>query len=178
MHLPAIFPPVLRELIRTHQTFLSYAAKHAGTLGLTLPQLDVILALGGTPGMPHKALGEKTLITKGTLSGVVGRLEDKGLVERTPSPKDGRSQIVRLTQAGHALWERGFPEHLDYLEQLFQDYAAADIALLHAALTKLRQAVNAATLATDGLPGQPEAGSGFDAEDLDPLGESPAPDWP
>jgi len=142
---PATFPSVLRELLRTHQAFLSYAAKHAYGLDLTLPQLDVIITLGNTQGLSHKTLGEKTLITKGTLTGVVGRLEEKKLVERVPSPSDGRSQIVRLTEAGTSLYESAFPEHLSYLERIFKDYAEEDVTMLQSALLKLRKAVSAAS---------------------------------
>lgn len=141
---PATFPTVLRQLLRTHQAFLSYAARHVHKLDLTLPQYDVIITLGNTQGMQPKMLGEETLITKGTLTGVIGRLEDKGLVERLASKKDGRSQIIRLTEAGRAVYEQTFPEHLAHINRLFDGYAAEDIAKLEADLVKLHQAVTAA----------------------------------
>ena len=137
------FPTVLRELLRTNQAFLSYAATHVHTLDLTLPQFDVIITLGNTPGMTFKILGEKTLITKGTLTGVISRLEDKGLVQRVASETDGRSQIVRLTAAGETLYERTFPEHLTFLYRIFSDYSPEDIATLEAALLRLRETVTA-----------------------------------
>jgi DNA-binding MarR family transcriptional regulator len=139
---PTTFPTVLRELLRTNQIFLSYAASDVNKLDLTLPQYDVIITLGGTAGMPYKKLGEKTLITKGTLTGVVSRLESKGLVERTASKKDGRSQILRLTEEGNDIFERSFPLHLDYLNHLFTDYSAEDVATLETALIRLQKAVS------------------------------------
>ncbi|CAG1020673.1 MarR family transcriptional regulator [Methylomonas sp. LL1] len=135
------FPTVLRQLLRTHQAFLSYAARHVHLLDLTLPQYDVIITLGKTSGMQPKKLGEETLITKGTLTGVVSRLEDKGLVERLASKKDGRSQIIRLTDAGRAVYEQTFPEHLTHLGRLFDDYAPGEISKLEADLERLHQAV-------------------------------------
>jgi len=135
------FPTVLRELLRTHQAFLSYAASHVHKLDLTLPQFDVIITLGDTPGMSYKKLGEKTLITKGTLTGVISRLEDKGLVQRVASETDGRSQIIRLTAAGKDLFERTYPEHLLFINRLFNDYSSDDIANLENVLVRLREAV-------------------------------------
>jgi len=135
------FPTVLRELLRTHQAFLSYAASHVHKLDLTLPQFDVIITLGDTPGMSYKKLGEKTLITKGTLTGVISRLEDKGLVQRVASETDGRSQIIRLTAAGKDLFERTYPEHLLFINRLFNDYSPDDIANLENVLVRLREAV-------------------------------------
>ena len=138
---PSTFPSVLRELLRTHQAFLSYAACHVHKFDLTLPQFDVIITLGNTSGMPYKKLGEETLITKGTLTGVISRLEDKGLVQRLASETDGRSQIIRLTEAGNDLFERTFPEHLHFINQLFNNYSPEDITILEAVLVKLREAV-------------------------------------
>ncbi|MDI1291153.1 MAG: MarR family transcriptional regulator [Methylobacter sp.] len=138
------FPTALRELLRTHQTFLSYAASHVHTLDLTLPQFDIIITLGNTAGMNFKILGEKTLITKGTLTGVISRLEDKGLVQRVASETDGRSQIVQLTEAGKDLYQRTFPEHLAFIYRIFNDYSPEDIATLEATLLRLRKAVIAA----------------------------------
>lgn len=83
--------------------------------------------------MPYKKLGEKTLITKGTLTGVVNRLEDKGLVERIASKKDGRSQILRLTEEVNDLFERSFPEHLEFINRLFVDYSPEEVATLETA---------------------------------------------
>ena len=144
MKTPTTFPTVLRELLRTHQAFLSYAASHVHKLDLTLPQFDVIITLGNTSGMPYKKLGEETLITKGTLTGVINRLEDKGLVQRGASETDGRSQIIRLTEAGNDLFERTFPEHLHFINQLFNNYSPEDITTLEAVLVRLREAVIAA----------------------------------
>lgn len=138
------FPTVLRELLRTHQAFLSYAASHVSKFDLTLAQFDVIITLGGTLGMPYKKLGEKTLITKGTLTGVINRLEDKGLIERVASKTDGRSQIIRLTNAGNSLFENTFSEHLQFINRLFDDYSLEDIANLEANLVRLHQAVSIA----------------------------------
>jgi len=141
MPTPATFPTVLRQLLRTHQAFLSYAARHVHPMGLTLPQYDVIITLGNSPGMQPKKLGEQTLITKGTLTGVLGRLEDKGLVERLASETDGRSQIIRLTEAGRTLYEQTFHEHLQFINRLFDDYTLGEIAALEAELVRLHQAV-------------------------------------
>jgi DNA-binding MarR family transcriptional regulator len=137
------FPTVLRELLRTHQAFLAYAATHVHTLDLTLPQYDIIITLGDTPGMTFKKLGEKTLITKGTLTGVISRLEDKGLVQRLASETDGRSQIVRLTAAGEALYDHTFPEHLVFINRIFTDYSPEDVAALEGSLLRLHKTVTA-----------------------------------
>jgi MarR family 2-MHQ and catechol resistance regulon transcriptional repressor len=124
---PTEFLPVLRELARCYQAFESYSAKHVRSMGLTPSQFDIIATLGNTPGMTFKQLGEKTLITKGTLTGVIDRLAAKRLVQREASPDDGRSQIVKLTARGNALFARIFPEHLDHISNAFAGASADEL---------------------------------------------------
>lgn len=132
------FLPSLRELVRCYQAFSTYSVAHLRTLGLTPPQFDIVATLGNTPGMTPKELGEKTLITKGTLTGVVDRLAAKGLVRRIPSAQDGRSQIVQLTKKGEILFDEVFPAHVAYFSRAFGDLKAEDYARIKAALHDLR----------------------------------------
>lgn len=139
-----IFLPLLRELVSTYQAFEVYSAVHIRSLDLTPPQFDIVATLGNTPGMPLKELGEKTLITKGTLTGVVDRLTDKGLVRRTASPSDGRSQIVQLTPQGDKLFARVFPAHISHMERVFAQLSPEELAEMTAGLHRLREAFAAA----------------------------------
>ena len=105
----ASFLPVVHELARTYQAFEQFASQHIRQLGLTPPQFDVVATLGHSKGMNCKELSDRTLITKGTLTGVIDRLEDKGLVTRTMQPNDRRSVFVSLTQHGERLFDQAFP---------------------------------------------------------------------
>jgi len=141
---PSLFLPLLRELASTYQAFEMYSSAHIRTLDLTPSQFDIVATLGNTPGMSPKELGEKTLITKGTLTGVVDRLADKGLVWRSASPSDGRSQIVELTPQGEALFAAIFPAHLAYMERAFARLAPEELAATEAGLRHLRESFTAA----------------------------------
>lgn len=105
---------------------------------LTPAQFDIIATLGNTPGMTFKELGEKTLITKGTLTGVVDRLESRGLVARVLQLEDRRSTVVRLTPAGEAEFATVFATQIAYDKQPFIDYQEDDFEALEVQLTKLR----------------------------------------
>jgi len=139
-----IFLPLLRELVKTYQAFESYSAIHIRSLGLTPPQFDIIATLGNTQGMTPKDLGEKTLITKGTLTGVVDRLTDKGLVRRTASLSDGRSQIVQLTSEGEQMFTHIFPAHVLHMERAFATLPPAELTELTVRLHRLREAFSVA----------------------------------
>ncbi len=139
-----VYMSAIREMLECARAFEHYSNAHVRTLGLTGAQFDIIATLGNTAGMSCKELGEKTLITKGTMTGVLDRLEAKGLLERHPSPEDGRSWITALTQEGQALFERIFPVHLAYVDPVFAGFEEAELKTLKAQLAKVRAAfVNA-----------------------------------
>lgn len=138
------FPPfrqLLRELVRCYQAVENYAHADIRERGLTTPQFDVLttLADAATHQMTPKELAGQTWITKGTLTGVIDRLEAKGLVERLPSPVDGRSQIVALTRKGRRLIDDSLPAHLAYMQQAFGDMPADDYQRIATLLNGLRR---------------------------------------
>ena len=140
----APFLSVLRELVSCYQAFERYSATHILGLGLTPPQFDVIATLGNTEGMTFRELGERTLITKGTLTGVVDRLEAKGLVSRRSCPDDGRATLVLLTRRGDKVFNDAFPAHVDHLRGAFGRVCSEELARLEQGLGTLRMALNAA----------------------------------
>jgi DNA-binding MarR family transcriptional regulator len=129
----------MRELVRTYQAFSAYSEAHVRQFDLTPAQFDVIATLGNTSGMSMGEIGEKTLITKGTLTGVIDRLEKKQLVYRDVPADDRRSVIVRLTEAGVALFNQVFPAHLTDLKQRFEQLEPSELELLRVLLSRLRQ---------------------------------------
>ncbi|MBB5019001.1 DNA-binding MarR family transcriptional regulator [Chitinivorax tropicus] len=134
------FLPVLRELARCYQAFELHSGRHIRSLGLTSAQFDIIATLGNTPGMCCGELGEKTLITKGTLTGVIDRLESKALVERETALHDRRSVFVKLTPAGEQLFEQVFPAHLAFIRQGFASFTDDELSAIQNMLIRLREA--------------------------------------
>lgn len=135
---------MLRELARCYQAFEAYSGAHIRGLGLTPAQFDIVATLGNMPGMSFKELGERTLITKGTLTGVVDRLEALRLVRRSASAEDGRSMIVSLTPAGARLFDKAFAAHLDHLRRALGNLAPTQLQRIESALRGLREAFEAA----------------------------------
>jgi DNA-binding MarR family transcriptional regulator len=137
MSKPVQFLPTVQALVQCYQAFEAYSDANVRALGLTPPQFDIIATLGNTPGMTATELGEKTLITKGTLTGVVDRLVDRGWVERVAHGSDRRCQIVRLTASGEALFAEVFPAHMTHLAQVFGAASSAEHARWQTALREL-----------------------------------------
>ena len=142
----------VRLLAECMQGFERFSGESVRRHGLTHAQFDIIATLGNTKGMSYKELGERTLITKGTLTGVIERLEQKGLVLRERSSDDKRSFFVRLTPAGDQVFCEVFPKVVAHGKQLFADYNEAQFDALDAALSTLRASIAAAAEAGDMPP--------------------------
>lgn len=131
------FIPTLRQLIRSTQAFERFSGAHIKKMGLTASQFDVIATLGNTPGMTCKELGEKTLITKGTLTGVLDRMESSALLSRTADGDDARRTHIALTRKGAALFDEAFPAHMRHLQRAFDRIPAAELVELRRHLSDL-----------------------------------------
>jgi MarR family transcriptional regulator, 2-MHQ and catechol-resistance regulon repressor len=129
----------VRLLAECLQGFERFTGASVRAHGLTHAQFDIIATLGNTPGMSYKELGERTLITKGTLTGVIDRLEQKGLVARELNRGDKRSWFVRLTPQGEQVFRDVFPQVVEHGKKLFASYGAADFDQLDDVLGTLRR---------------------------------------
>jgi DNA-binding MarR family transcriptional regulator len=99
-------------------------------------------------------LGRHLGLDKSSMTGLVDRAERRGLVERSPSPRDGRAVLVSLTPAGRELTEQCGVEVDRRLKQLIDRLAPAQ----HDELTRLAAALLASPSSSrDGEPGRAAA---------------------
>lgn len=143
---PEPFLRTLRALAETYEQVFRTSDRHIEKLGLTPAQFDVIATLGDTDGMTCKQLGEGTLITKGTLTGVVDRLEERGLVVRSRGQRDNRQVHVRLTPEGERVFQSTFQPQVDFLACHFAGMPPERQALLAELLRELQQSFSEAAL--------------------------------
>jgi MarR family 2-MHQ and catechol resistance regulon transcriptional repressor len=132
------FISTIKELARTYQAFEGYSSPHVRSLGLTPVQFDVIVTLANQPPMTFKELGEKTLISKSSLTGVVERMVQKGFIEALLNTEDARSQNLRLTTKGQKVFDRVFPEHMQHLEVAFNRLSKSQLKGIEASLKTLK----------------------------------------
>lgn len=83
--------------------------------GLTHYEYFVLAMLSEASGhtLRMTTLAQRTNATLPRLSHVVRRLEGRGLVERMPSPDDGRATVARLSPAGWDAIVAAAPAHVD-----------------------------------------------------------------
>lgn len=85
-----------KEIIKRYRPFLD-------ELGLTYTQYLVMLVLWEKQSLTSKELGQMLYLDSGTLTPVLKKLEEKGLLSRRRSGDDERNLLVWLTEDGDAL---------------------------------------------------------------------------
>lgn len=87
---------------------------------LTPPQWAVLQTLANKGESPISKVGTATDITKGTLTGVIRRLEKAKLISTRPSRRDGRSRVAVLTDAGSEIVDRLQAPHAKLIRHEFR----------------------------------------------------------
>lgn len=108
-------------------------------LSLTYPQYLVFLVLWEEDKINVKTLGKKLYLDSGTLTPLLKRLEQRGLLIRKRSPKDERVVEVFLTEEGRKLKEKA--QHIP--EQLVSQFHISEEKLkqLKESVTQTLQAI-------------------------------------
>src|SRR5881275_904949 len=96
----------------------AYAEKSVSELEMCGSDFAVLEALLHKGPLPINEIGKKVLLTSGSITVAVDRLEHKGLVERRPHGTDRRARIVHLTKEGRKLIRRLYADHAADMEQL------------------------------------------------------------
>lgn len=87
-----------REVTKMYQPYLD-------KLGLTYTQYITMLVLWENPKISFKDLSSKLFLDSGTLTPLLKKLENMGLVDRKRDPSDERSVIISLTTKGEEMKE-------------------------------------------------------------------------
>ena len=88
-----------RETIKLYKPYLD-------ELGLTYTQYITMMVLWEHKAMTVKALGQELYLDSGTLTPLLKKLEEKGLVTRRRSDLDERNLIVSITELGESMKDR------------------------------------------------------------------------
>jgi DNA-binding MarR family transcriptional regulator len=115
---------------------------------------SVLHALFEAEELPAKVLAQRTHLPKGTLTGVLERLEKAGWIKRLVDPEDGRAWRVRLTARGRALQPRMERRHARVMAVFHQALGVRDTQKLCRLLDQVTSAMRASTLDTSPTPTQ------------------------
>ncbi len=111
---------------------------------LTAPQIAVMRVIVRQRGICLKDLSRKVSLAHSTVSGIVDRLEKRGLVERRADPEDGRTSLMRPTSLVADFVREQIPRlSRGPLESALQRATRAERAAIAEALRRLRELLEA-----------------------------------
>jgi DNA-binding MarR family transcriptional regulator len=109
---------------------------------ISLQWYDVLLELNAEyDGLRMQDLALRTVVSRTRVSRIVAELEERGLVERTIDPADGRASIATITVAGRQELRRAAPVYLAGIDDHFNRYlTAAQRSFVASALQRVVEA--------------------------------------
>ena len=118
-------------------------------LGMTLPRFDVLAALDRNPdGITMGALSQALLVSNGNVTQLVQKLVRDGLVEMHKPPRDRRSSIVRLTEAGRDQFAKLARAHQDWIDEMIGGLDFTQRERIYVALGVLKTSIGRASTRT------------------------------
>ena len=100
-------------------------------------QKRILILLRETAGMTQKELTARLGVQPGSASEVLNKLEQAGLISRTPSETDRRTTDIRLTPDGEALAKDAAAQRAERHEQMFSVLSKEEKTTLIALLEKI-----------------------------------------
>lgn len=105
--------------------------------GLRHLEFGLIVRIHDTPGLDQNSLAEWMALDRTTISALVFRLEQQGLIERAVNGADRRARVLRLTRAGRVLHDRMRPKTEAAQQRILSVLAPAERRALIDMLTRV-----------------------------------------
>jgi DNA-binding MarR family transcriptional regulator len=107
---PGLWPGAFGAWIKVAVIYQRGSRRFAAMLRpieLTVAQFDALANLYVEDGVTQNQLAERLLVTKGNVTGLMNRLSDHGLVQRSTDPVDRRANRIHLTAEGRSRAKQG-----------------------------------------------------------------------
>ena len=124
-------------LIELYEKMSSWEHAVVKESGLTPAQMHTIEILGHQESLRMKELAQKLGVTTGTLTVMIDRLEQNGLILRKPNEDDRRSIVVVLTKKGQKYFEEHHKLHLELTQEITSSLTKDEAKQLYTFMEKL-----------------------------------------
>ena len=105
-------------LSKAYKSLMDQAVKDMKSYGLASAEFMVLEVLYHRTRIPLQQIGEKILVTSGSITYNIDKLEKKGLLKRVPCSEDRRVTYAEITDAGRELFDEIFPRHVSSIHSL------------------------------------------------------------
>ena len=117
---------IVIAMARTYDDLFFQIEKSLQEYKLNISEFGVLEMLYHKGDQPVQKIADKILVTSGTITYVINKLEKKDLVIRRKCNKDKRIYYVSLTDKGRDYIAHIFPKHKEFLNNLFKDLSEED----------------------------------------------------
>src|SRR5260221_5217604 len=117
---------LVTAVLSTADAFLREGQRLFRPHGLTSAQYNVLNILADEAGgISQRELGDRLVVDRSNVTGLLDRMETAGWVQRADHPEDRRVYRVLLTPAGRALWRKIHPRYLEVVDQVTKGLSPA-----------------------------------------------------
>ncbi len=109
--------------------------------GLSFTEFGVLEVLLHKGPLPIGEIGNRILLTSGSMTYVIDKLEQRGLIDRRACEEDRRIIYAELTEQGRTLIETVFSEHAALIRRLMQELRPAEKETVTNLLKRLGRSV-------------------------------------
>lgn len=139
-----VAPAQLATLLRDAITRLNRRVRQARPVGdLTVTQLSALTSLRMAGALTPRELADIERVQPPTMTKIVAKLEERGLVRRAPHPTDGRQVILSATEEGCAVLVQLERARDEWLARRLAELTPADRDTLLRAAEILQQVARA-----------------------------------
>lgn len=133
-------PQLVVDLLRTGSVLLAHGRPLFARHELTDAQFNLLHAVAPHPaGISQREISEALVVDGSNVTGLIDRLEARGLVRRAADPEDRRRHRVQLTAAGKRVHEAASLDYDRAIAWLAAGLTKAECAAVLTALDKLRK---------------------------------------
>lgn len=120
----------VRAFNRFYTNFTGLLDEHIHDSPFALPEARLIYELQQRQPCTARELTTGLKMDKGYMSRVLSRFEKQGLIEKTPSRKDGRAMMLRFTTKGQREFQLLLRATMTHVASVMKDLSAHDTARL------------------------------------------------
>ena len=133
--------PIIADFRTAITTLKAISNERVLRRGLSMAQLNILFTLKRCGEMPMSRLAEMLNVSLSNATGLIDRIEERGLVERTRVPEDRRIVLIRVTAAGEQMLGELDVLSDDLLRTVLGRLDRAELAAVGSAFASIRDAL-------------------------------------
>lgn len=141
--------PIIADFRAAITTLKAISNERVLRLGISMAQLNILYTLKRCGEMPMSRLAEMLNVSLSNATGLIDRIEERGLIERSRVPQDRRIVLIRVTPAGEQLLGELEVVTDELMRSVLGRLSAIECAAVATAFASIRDAL---TDAAGGLP--------------------------